>query len=306
MWAGLAGRRPDLLNPVVRELEHRTGFRGDSSWARAIGGGSINQAFRVPGDPRPLFVKINRASALPDIEAEAEGLEAIHGAGSVAVPEVIASGCVGDTAFLALAWVDMGSRTVAAQQRLGTGLAEQHRATAEHFGWHRHNTIGSTPQRNTPSVDWFEFFRRERFEYQLELACRNGLPRRQQSKCHRLSERLESFFTGYQPEPSLLHGDLWSGNWGADETGTPYLFDPAVYYGDREADLAMTRLFGGFGAAFYMAYEERWPLAPGWEQRVDLYNLYHLLNHFNLFGSGYLGQVSTCLSRLTAFTDGER
>lgn len=295
-----------MLSPVLREIESRTGFRGDSSRARAVGGGSINQAFKVPGDPRPLFVKINRASALPDFEAEAEGLEAIGNAGGLAVPEVIASGCVGGTAYIALEWVDMGSRTVAAQRRLGAGLAAQHRVTAKHFGWHRHNTIGATPQRNTPLGDWLGFYQTERLEFQLELAQQNGFPSRQLTRGRRLSEQLESFFADYRPAASLLHGDLWSGNWGADEAGRPYLFDPAVYYGDREADLAMTRLFGGFGAAFYAAYEERWPLAPGWEQRVDLYNLYHLLNHFNLFGSGYLGQVSTCLSRLTAFTDGER
>ena len=295
-----------MLNPVVRELEHRTGFRGDSSRARAVGGGSINQAFKVPGDPRPLFVKINRASTLPDFEAEVEGLEAIGNAGGLAVPEVIASGCVGETAYLALEWVDMGSRTVAAQQRLGAGLAEQHRATAERFGWHRHNTIGATPQHNRLMDDWLGFYRTERLDFQLELAQQNGLPSRQLTRGRRLSEQLEPFFADYRPVASLLHGDLWSGNWGADEAGRPYLFDPAVYYGDREADLAMTRLLGGFGAAFYAAYEERWPLAPGWERRADLYNLYHLLNHFNLFGSGYLGQVSTCLSRLTAFTDGER
>ena len=295
---GLLRRRPDSLRPVVRDLQHRTGIRCDSSRARVVGGGSINQAFRIPGDPRPLFVKVNRASALPDFEAEAEGLKAIGRAGGLAVPEVIASGCTDETAYLALEWVDMGSRTAAAQQRLGAGLASQHRATAKHFGWHRHNTIGATPQPNTPSGDWLVFFRRERLQFQLELARRNGLPRRQQSRGGKLSERLEEFLAGYRPEPSLLHGDLWSGNWGADESGMPYLFDPAVYYGDREADLAMTRLFGGFGAAFYAAYEERWPLAPGWERRVDLYNLYHLLNHFNLFGSGYLGQVVAALDRL--------
>ena len=263
-----------------------------------MGGGSINQAFKVPGDPRPLFVKINRGSVLPAFEAEAEGLEAIGRAGGVAVPRVIASGCAGNTAYLALEWVEPGNRSAAAQQRLGVGLAEQHRATAERFGWHRHNTIGATPQRNTPMDDWLGFYRTERLEFQLELARQNGLPSRQLAQGRRLSEQLESFFKDYRPVASLLHGDLWSGNWGTDEAGVPYLFDPAVYFGDREADLAMTRLFGGFGAVFYAAYEDRWPLAPGWERRADLYNLYHLLNHFNLFGAGYLGQVGTVIDRL--------
>ena len=291
-------RRPDLLGPVAREIQHRTGFRCDPSGARAVGGGSINQAFKLPADSRPLFVKINRAAAPTAFEAEAEGLELLRAAGGVAVPEVIARGCIGNTAWLALEWVELGGRSSTAQQRLGEGLATQHRATNTRFGWHRHNTIGATPQRNTPAKDWLEFFRRERLEYQLDLARQNGLPYDQLSQGTRLSGWLESFFSGYRPEPSLLHGDLWSGNWGADNAGTPYLFDPAVYYGDREADLAMTRLFGGFGADFYSAYEDQWPLAPGWERRVDLYNLYHLLNHFNLFGAGYLGQVAASLSRL--------
>ena len=287
-----------MLRPVIRDLERRTGFRGDSSGVRVVSGGSINQAFKVPGDSRPLFVKINRAVALPDFEAEAEGLETLGAAGGVAVPAAIASGSVGDTAYLALEWVEPGSRTTAAQRRLGSGLASQHRATNDRFGWHRDNTIGATPQRNTPSEDWLEFFRRQRLEFQLELAQRNGLPGQQLSQGRKLCERLESFFSGNRPKPSLLHGDLWSGNWGTDEAGTPYLFDPAVYYGDREADLAMTRLFGGFGEAFYAAYDDRWPLAPGWKRRADLYNLYHLLNHFNLFGAGYLGQVANVLTRL--------
>ena len=263
-----------------------------------MGGGSINQAFRLPGDPWPFFVKINRAAAQTAFEAEAEGLALLRAAGGVAVPEVIAWGCIGETAWLALEWVEPGGRSSTAQRRLGEGLATQHRATNKRFGWHRHNTIGATPQHNTLAEDWLEFYRRERLEFQLELARQNGLPYQQLSQGTRLSGRLESFYSGYRPKPSLLHGDLWSGNWGADNAGTPYIFDPAVYYGDREADLAMTRLFGGFGADFYAAYEDQWPLAPGWERRVDLYNLYHLLNHFNLFGAGYLGQVAACLSRL--------
>ena len=287
-----------MLGPVARELQNRTGFRCDPSRARAVGGGSINQAFKLPGDPGPLFVKINRAAALAAFEAEAEGLESLRAARGVAVPGVIASGCIGETAYLALEWVELGGRSTSVQRRLGEGLAIQHRATSERFGWHRHNTIGATPQHNTPSEDWIEFFRRERLDFQLELARQNGLPRQILSQGRKLSERLEPFFSSYRPEPSLLHGDLWSGNWGADDAGTPYLFDPAVYYGDREADLAMTRLFGGFGIDFYVAYEQRWPLAPGRERRVDLYNLYHLLNHFNLFGAGYLGQVAASLGRL--------
>ena len=183
-------------------------------------------------------------------------------------------------------WIDFGGRTALAERRLGAGLARQHRATADQFGWHRHNTIGATPQRNTQTADWIEFLRRERLGFQLDLAARRGLPGELLARGRRLLAGLEAFFPGHRPGPSLLHGDLWSGNWGADADGSPYIFDPAVYHGDREADLAMTRLFGGFGRGFYTAYEEAWPLPRGWERRVDLYNLYHLLNHFNLFRGG--------------------
>ena len=287
-----------MLVAVSRELEARAGIRAEASRARAVGGGSINQAFKLPGDPCPVFLKVNNANSLSAFEAEAHGLQALAGAGGLAVPAVIDAGRAGDAAYLALEWIDFGGRTALAERRLGAGLARQHRATADQFGWHRHNTIGATPQRNTQTADWIEFLRRERLGFQLDLAARRGLPGELLAHGRRLLAGLEAFFPGHRPGPSLLHGDLWSGNWGADADGSPYIFDPAVYHGDREADLAMTRLFGGFGRGFYTAYEEAWPLPRGWERRVDLYNLYHLLNHFNLFGAGYLSQVASCLSRL--------
>ena len=290
--------RANSLGAIGRELEQRTGIRVDVTQARAVAGGSINRAFKLPGELHPLFVKVNDESVLAAFEAEAEGMKALRGAGGIAVPRVLGAGRAGGAAYLALEWIDLGSRTTEAERRLGAGLARQHRVTAERFGWHRHNMIGATPQRNTQTDDWLEFFGQERLEFQLELAHKHGLPPQQIARGRELSARLESFFDGYRPEASLLHGDLWSGNWGADASGTPYIFDPAVYYGDREADLAMTRLFGGFGPAFHAAYREEWPLAHGWERRVDLYNLYHLLNHFNLFGASYLSGVADSLARL--------
>ena len=290
--------RTNLLGAVGRELEQLTGIHVDIARARPVAGGSINRAFKLPGDTGPLFVKINAASTLSAFEAEAEGLAALRDAGGVAVPGVLGAGRTGGAAYLALEWIDLGSRAKAAERRLGRGLAQQHRATAEQFGWHRHNTIGATPQRNTQAEDWLDFFGRERLGFQLDLAREHGLPQQQIAQGRELAARLEPFFDDYRPEASLLHGDLWSGNWGADAAGTPYIFDPAVYYGDREADLAMTRLFGGFGPAFHAAYQEAWPLARGWERRVDLYNLYHLLNHFNLFGASYLSGIADSLARL--------
>lgn len=165
-------------------------------------------------------------------------------------------------------------------------LAAAHRQPAPHFGWARDNYIGSTLQKNAWCDDWAQFWRERRMRPQLEMA---GFD----VDVGALDQWLEN----HKPQPSLLHGDLWSGNVGFTQTG-PVVFDPAVYYGDREADLAMTELFGGFPREFYQAYDEAFPLAEGYDKRKHLYNLYHLLNHLNLFGRGYLGQVRSCLRLL--------
>jgi fructosamine-3-kinase len=174
---------------------------------------------------------------------------------------------------------------------MGRMLATLHRHTGERFGWERDNWIGLAPQKNGWSDDWIGFFRDCRLAPQLARA---ALEREAQP----LIAVLPSFFDGYLPQPSLLHGDLWSGNAGFLRDGSPVIFDPAVYYGDREADLAMTELFGGFPPAFYAAYREAWPLDSGYEQRRDLYNLYHVLNHANLFGGGYVAQARRLIAAL--------
>jgi fructosamine-3-kinase len=174
-----------------------------------------------------------------------------------------------------------------------------HRKAWGQFGWHRDNTIGSTPQTNTPARNWVDFWRRNRLGFQLALAHRNGYGGRLQDRGRRLLERFPTLLD-HAPQSSLLHGDLWGGNMSFDRGGNPVIYDPAVYYGDRETDLAMTELFGGFGGDFYAAYEEAWPLAPGYPTRKLLYNLYHILNHLNLFGSGYLGQAQGMIERLLA------
>ena len=148
--------------------------------------------------------------------------------------------------------------------------------------------------------DWIEFFAQYRLGFQLDLAERSGYGGRWLEQGRRLCSRLADFFDGYRPRPSLLHGDLWGGNWAADAAGEPVIFDPASYFGDREADLAMTQLFGGFGRAFYDAYTSAWPLDPGAGTRRDLYNLYHVLNHLNLFGGGYRAQAERMIGRLLA------
>jgi fructosamine-3-kinase len=181
---------------------------------------------------------------------------------------------------------------------LGKGLAALHRHTADLHCWHRDKTIGLTPQHNPRSEDWVAFFRTQRLKFQLDLAARNGYAGELCDRGNRLAERLGDLFESYHPTPSLLHGDLWAGNWAVAD-GVPVIFDPAVYIGDRATDIAMTRLFGGFGGAFYRAYERAWPLAPGNAQRLELYKLYHVLNHLDLFGSAYLDQALSILRRLT-------
>lgn len=282
---------------LAAELQGRCAIRllGDPE---AVGGGSINRAFKVLSEQGPLFLKLNTPSALGMFEAEAAGLEVLAQAGAVRVPAVVAVGAVADAAYLILEWIDFGPKSEAAQRRFGADLASQHRVTRPEFGWDRDNTIGSTPQVNTPAGDWPTFFRERRLRYQLALAVRNGLPAATVADVERLLDGVAVLFDEYEPEASLLHGDLWGGNWGVTTDGAPVIFDPAVYYGDRETDLAMTRLFGGFGNAFYDAYAQAWPLAPGWERRVELYNLYHLLNHCNLFGAGYLASVQGALEKL--------
>jgi fructosamine-3-kinase len=234
--------------------------------------------------------------------AEAAGLAELAHANALRVPNVLAVNIEEDTAFLALEWIDLKPASASSEKRLGERLALQHRVTRERFGWDRDNTIGSTPQLNRSCSQWSEFFREQRLLPQLTMAKQNGAGRDVIDRGQQLCERLHVFFETYRPVPSLLHGDLWGGNWGTDANGEPVLFDPSVYFGDREADLAMTKLFGGFGSAFYAAYQSAWPLASGADVRVTLYNLYHVLNHFNLFGSSYLRQAQGMIQRLLAET----
>jgi protein-ribulosamine 3-kinase len=276
-----------------------------------VHGGSINECYRWEGNRGTLFVKIADARRLPMLEAEAEGLAELGRAAAVRVPRVLAVGradapragsssAESGAAFLVLEWIDLSGGTRAAEAQLGAQLARQHRRVAPACGWHRDNTIGSTPQPNAWDRDWIAFFRERRLRHQLDLARHNGHRDRLQQRGAELLERMDGLFDSHRPAASLLHGDLWGGNWGVDAAGEPVIFDPAVYYGDREADLAMTRLFGGFGSAFREAYEAAWPLDPGAELRSTLYNLYHILNHLNLFGGGYGRQAESMIDRLLA------
>ncbi|AFL75640.1 fructosamine kinase family protein [Thiocystis violascens] len=266
---------------------------------RPIGGGCINTACLIGDGRRGFFVKLNAAERLAMFEAEAEGLDALAATGAMRVPAPVCAGLAGDQSYLAMETLDLGGRLDGALA--GRQLAQLHRATAQTFGWHRDNTIGATPQPNTPRADWIDFWREHRLGYQLELAAAKGYGGRLRSSGERLLGALDALI-GHRPPSSLLHGDLWGGNIGATPDGQPVIFDPAVYHGDREADLAMTELFGGFDARFQSAYREAWPLDSGYAVRKILYNLYHILNHLNLFGGGYLSQAQGMIDRLLAET----
>ncbi len=268
--------------------------------ATAVGGGCINECYRWESGVGPLFVKLAGPRSLPMFEAEAAGLRELAQAGAPRVPHVLAAGEGAERAYLVLEWINLGALTADARRSLGVRLARLHRQTAQRFGWHRDNTIGSTPQRNAWSDDWPTFFRDQRLGFQLELAYRNGHAGSLRRHGTDLMRQVDELLAGHTPPASLLHGDLWGGNAGVDGQGTPVIYDPAVYYGDRETDVAMTRLFGGFGPEFHAAYEAAWPLPPGAAGRVDLYNLYHVLNHLNLFGAGYLGQALSLIRSLLA------
>lgn len=285
---------------IAREMTAQLGCACAPEPERDVSGGSINRCYLWRCETFPVFVKVAGAEAAAAFEAEAAGLAELAAARAVRIPKVLARGVTESSAFLTLEWIETRPAGRDSERRIGERLAAQHRVTAERFGWRIDNTIGRTPQLNGWLGEWAEFFRERRLRYQLELASRQGFARDLEGQGERLLEKVGALLEGHRPPPSLLHGDLWAGNWFADGEGEPVIFDPAVYYGDREADLAMTRLFGGFGRAFYMAYEAEAPLPPGHAVRTELYNLYHVLNHANLFGGGYARQARSIISRLLA------
>lgn len=270
-----------------------------ASPAERVTGGCINDCFRWSAGDAAWFVKVAPVARFDMLDAEAAGLRELAAANAVRVPAVIGIGRGGPHAFLALEWLARDASGARSGARLGERLAAQHRSTAPQFGWHRDNTIGLTPQHNRQADDWTTFFTEHRLRFQLALARASGFGALA-ALGQRVLEAAPRLLDGHRPQPSLLHGDLWGGNWFTGAQGEPVIFDPAVYYGDREADLAMTHLFGGFDASFYAAYREAWPLEAGHEARRDLYNLYHVLNHANLFGEGYAQQAAGTMRRLLA------
>jgi protein-ribulosamine 3-kinase len=269
---------------------------GALSW-QALGEGVGGERWRVRQSDTDWFLKTGDEAILA---AEADGLRALAACKVLRVPQVRASGSVEREGYLLMEWLPLMSNSSGAAARLGEALARQHLMRRSRFGWPRSNFIGATPQFNRESDDWIGFFREQRLGFQLRLAAEDGHRGELQDAAATVVSGLPKLFAGYTPHPALLHGDLWSGNWGVLADGGPVVFDPAVYCGDRESDIAMTELFGGFPQEFYDAYKMHAPLDAGYAVRRDLYQLYHVLNHLNLFGEGYLAQALTLMQKLNS------
>lgn len=287
-----------LSNAINQAISKATGIPFTPLKQRSVSGGCINQSYLLADNQRSFFVKLNDAKRLAMFEAETAGLQQILASQTVRAPRPLCHGVADDQAFLVMEYLDLRAHGDAAA--LGQQLALMHRPQQAYFGGPRDNTLGSTPQPNTQTATWIKFLREQRIGYQLRLAAQNGYGGKLQTQGEKLLTGLDQFFTDYQPQASLLHGDLWGGNHAYLADGTPVIFDPAVYCGDRETDLAMTELFGGFAPALYAAYREAWPLDAGYAVRKTLYNLYHILNHANLFGGGYAAQAQRMVAQLNA------
>ncbi|MGE4501766.1 MAG: fructosamine kinase family protein [Thiomicrospira sp.] len=264
--------------------------------ARAISGGDIHQAWLLESELGAFFVKRNHARHAELLTTEAECLSHLNASGVVRCPQVLHCTQDNQQACLWLEYLPMRQQGDAFKR--GQQLAQLHRQTHPQFGWHQPNYIGYTPQLNTPHDNWIAFYRECRLRPQFALAQQRHAPTRLMQLGEQLMAKLDYWFDNYQPVPSLLHGDLWSGNSAYDQQGEPLFFDPACYYGDRETDLAMSELFGGFEDAFYRGYQTEWPLDVGYAQRKPLYQLYHILNHFTLFGGHYAEQAQRVCEQL--------
>ena len=281
----------EIANSISRVTEKEFSVNSRKS----ISGGCINQGYAISDGERTYFVKINQASQVAMFEAEALGLQQMLATATIRVPKPVCWGTAAGAAYLVLEWLELAHGDTKSWEEMGRRLAAMHQqAGADAFGWEKNNTIGSTPQINNWTTDWAKFYAQHRLDYQFQLAKRQRGHFPQQEQLLAAIPQL----LAHQPQPSLVHGDLWGGNAACTVTGEPVIFDPAVYFGDREVDIAMTELFGGFPAAFYRGYNEIWPLAPGYERRKTLYNLYHILNHFNLFGGSYGSQANQMIEQI--------
>jgi protein-ribulosamine 3-kinase len=294
MWAQV----PEVLEIAVSdELRRRLGSTISTKRFTPSGGGCINNGGKLETTGGDFFLKWNDRLRFPGMfEAEAKGLSVLQQSKAITIPTVELVGEAGEIQYLLLGFIASAAKRNDYWAQLGEGLAYLHKATARAFGLDHHNYIGSLPQSNVSNASWIRFFIEQRLEPQLVLAEDHKLIDPSLRKYFdNLYAKLPSLLS--TERPSLLHGDLWRGNVMTDETGAPVLIDPAIYFGHREVDLAMTTLFGGFSDLFFDSYKSAFPLEGGFEERLEIYNLYPLLVHVNLFGAGYLSQVRSIVQR---------
>jgi fructosamine-3-kinase len=287
-----------LLKSIHVGLAKTLGETAEPKWLRKLPGGDINQAALISSGGRNYFLKYHPHASMDMFAAEAQALKDISELGCIRVPAPIVFGKDGNTSWLLLEHLELTSTGPAAQ--LGEQLAALHSVDFNHYGWTRDNYIGTTPQCNTVTASWSQFWRECRLQPQFAMAYAGGFGRRLSDNAEKLLESMDQLMDGHQPCASLLHGDLWAGNKAFTRRGQAVIFDPASYHGDRETDIAMTELFGGFETDFYSAYRAHSPLPDGYQLRRDLYNLYHMLNHLNLFGEAYLSRCENMIGGLLA------
>jgi len=287
-----------LIESIGNSLSDALGKAIKPQWLQDLPGGDINRAALIGDKNTRWFLKYKQDAPEGMFAAESLALEEIVLQGCIRAPSPIAYGSAANTAWLVLehlALVRSGPSGL-----LGEQLAALHSTQFKNFGWRRNNFIGTTVQNNTSNSNWRLFWRDNRLKPQLALAEAAGFGAQLTEKISLLLEYLPQLMDGHTPSASLLHGDLWAGNKAFTPAGQPVIFDPASYYGDRETDIAMTELFGGFDSEFYAAYNANTPLPTGYQLRRELYNLYHMLNHLNLFGAAYLSRCVKMIDHLLA------
>ncbi len=285
-----------MWTPITKAISQKTGQDFQLVNTRSIGGGCINQAYQLIGRENQYFIKLNDAIKVEMFLIEAFGLEQMYNTNTITIPQPICWGVAENKSYLVLEYYSFGGGNNQLWMIMGKQLALLHKqGIAKRFGWQANNTIGSTPQINDWNANWADFFAEKRIDYQLKLANRHGGNFRE---IKAVVEKIRAHLSTHNPIPALVHGDLWSGNASFTADGKPIIFDPACYYGDREVDLAMTELFGGFPSIFYQGYQQEYPLDKGYEKRKTIYNLYHILNHFNLFSGGYEYQSQNMINQI--------
>lgn len=285
----------DFINQIIKKHLSPTIQLNTIS---SVSGGCINTAYKVETDQGSFFLKWNKEELDNMFQSEDRGLSILKERSPIKIPETLGQGIVDHKSYLLTEWIETGHPSSKFWENFSINLASQHKKTTSEFGLDHDNYIGRLHQSNTQHSNWHEFFIDERLAPQLDLASSNNLvSKRTQEQFEVLFTKLKDLIPNEQP--SLLHGDLWSGNFKVCESGEVAIFDPSVHYGHRETELAFTQLFGGFSTQFYHSYHEEYPLEPSFDNRIDIHNLYPLLVHVNLFGSSYLSGIVDTLNRFT-------